>query len=688
MSAGARQPSLVGAAAGPARGLDPAPLLLGSLTLLSAVIALTGGAIGLQSGGRFVAVSAAIGLCAALAMSTGALGARRGPAWLGVGLLALFAAWCALSIVWSVAPADSWLAANRALAYAVIAAVALLAGSAVRGAQAGVALALSAVGVVVALCALAFKVVPGIEVGPINFESGARFARISDPLEYWNALALLAVMAAAPCIWFASSREAARGARIAAVLSLALLLLTAALAYSRSAVIGYVVLLAIMVGAGPRRLTRLAVGVGALFGIGPALVVAFARHDLSSGGVSLAERIDDGLLLGAVIALCLIALALVADTMMRLERRGAFTRERALRIWRILGFGAAAAVVAGLLAISVLGRGLPGEVSHQIEQFKTPSAVDSNSPERFISVNSSSRYVWWKEASEAFADRPLEGHGAGTFPTLHVLYREERAPVRSSHSLPLMLLSETGIVGFALGMSALAALGLAVVGRIRASEGTERSARLALAAAYAAWLVESMTDWHWEIPAVTVPALLAACVAAAPRPGRRPAFGPRRPVLAAGAAALAAVGLALSGYLPVMADQHQLQALAAASSQDDEGLIEATADAETAHRLNPLAAEPLLILASLAQRRGEPREALAYLRQAARIEPDNGVVQRRLFETYVTTGYLAEGADALAAWAETDPLSSRFYGNLTPSQSFVIRYPAGASPTAAATPPD
>src|SRR4051794_38796975 len=38
---------------------------------------------------------------------------------LGIALLGAFGAWCAITMLWSVAPDQSWLEANRAIAYAL-----------------------------------------------------------------------------------------------------------------------------------------------------------------------------------------------------------------------------------------------------------------------------------------------------------------------------------------------------------------------------------------------------------------------------------------------------------------------------------------------------------------------------------------------------------------------------------------
>ena len=51
-------------------------------------------------------------------------------------------------------------------------------------------------------------------------------------------------------------------------------------------------------------------------------------------------------------------------------------------------------------------------------------------PGRLSELSSSHRWDWWQEAAGAAWDRPLTGHGAGSFPLLHALYREHDVEVR------------------------------------------------------------------------------------------------------------------------------------------------------------------------------------------------------------------------------------------------------------------
>ena len=333
---------------------------------------------------------------------------------------------------------------------------------------------LAAVGLVgfavaVAVVALSGKIAPGISIGPLELDPGGRFSRLSEPLDYWNALALICVMAAPACIWLATlrwphprsasgqrsrwrcssspPRWPTRGGRSSPTRS-----------SSRSS--------------SPRAAAAamLAVGIGGVFAVAPALLLAFTLDDLSGLGRPARRPRHRGILLGLITLVCLVALALGVRELIRAEERIDITPRQRRNAWRAL----AAAAAIGVVALAVVAVGAEGGLDGEVTQSADPAIGAGNTPGRLVSVNSSNRTEWWREATEAFADRPLTGRGAGAFPVLHYLYRDEDAPVRSSHSLPLMFLSETGLIGFVLGMGALLGLAWAAVLRIRESEGIER----------------------------------------------------------------------------------------------------------------------------------------------------------------------------------------------------------------------
>ena len=609
---------------------------------------------------------------------------RETLAWSGVALIAGFGLWSALSVLWSAAPDESWLAANRAVAYAIVTAVAIAAAANTRAAPRGVAFGIAAAAILVALYALGGKVVPGLHVAFIDLNPGSEFSRVREPIGYWNAVGLICVMAAPICIWLAAFPDAAPRVRVGAMLILTVLLLTTATTYSRGALLAYVAVVAVMVVAGPQRLRRLAVGVGAVVAALPSIVVAFGLHDLSTGGLALEQRADDGAILGLVLLLSLAALGFAARGLLTAEANLRWGERQRRQVWRGLAAAAAAAVVLGAGAMAASSRGLTGQISHQFEQFKEPKAGPQNTPDRLISANGSNRWIWWQEALGVFSDKPLVGWGAGSFPVVRRMYLRYETPVRSTHSVPLQFLSETGLVGAALGLTGLGLLGAGAVRRVRSSSGVERSARLALLASATAWAVHSLVDWDWEIPAVTIPALVAVAVAAAPSPRapRAPTSLPA-PAALAGIAALAAVLVAASAVLPTMSESKRLEALRDAG---DGALRGATADAELAQKLNPLSVEPLFVEANMARVRGQDQRAAALLGEATELAPDNYETWQRLAQLQISLGEYAAAARSIRRQARTNPLAFQVRPNVS-DLLYPLEVPAERSPTAYGTPP-
>ncbi len=151
--------------------------------------------------------------------------------------------------------------------------------------------------------------------------------------------------------------------------------------------------------------------------------------------------------------------------------------------------------------MAVSDRGIGGTISHQADSFTEPKLDRQNDPARVLRTNSGNRWVWWEEAVDGFADRPVTGFGAGSFPVTHRRYRENRLEVLQPHSVPLEFLTETGLVGALLALGGLALLVLAAIRGVRAREvGPERAFACALLAGVFAWSLHIWVDWDWEIP--------------------------------------------------------------------------------------------------------------------------------------------------------------------------------------------
>ena len=93
-------------------------------------------------------------------------------------------------------PTSRWLEANRALAYTLVAGLAIALGSSLPRAAERVAIGYLAIATLVALYALGGKLFPWFEIpGLIDLNHTEQFSRLRAPLDYWNALALVCVLA-------------------------------------------------------------------------------------------------------------------------------------------------------------------------------------------------------------------------------------------------------------------------------------------------------------------------------------------------------------------------------------------------------------------------------------------------------------------------------------------------------------
>jgi O-antigen ligase len=163
-----------------------------------------------------------------------------------------------------------------------------------------------------------------------------------------------------------------------------------------------------------------------------------------------------GLLVGATVLLLLAG---------RIPRRGALAAA---------GVAVAAALLAG-----------PAIVSHF-----SASSPDSRDARRFFDLSGNGRARIWHEAWRKARSHPVVGIGPGSF--------RSRIGGSSAHSLELQSLVDLGLVGL---------LGIAVflVAGVQAVRGSPVAA-----AVFALWLVVASIDWVWQLPACTLPALLAA----------------------------------------------------------------------------------------------------------------------------------------------------------------------------------
>jgi hypothetical protein len=497
------------------------------------------------------------------------------PAVVFFAAFAAFVLWQAASIAWSIQPARSWDYANRSLVYLAFAAVgALLGGIAPRGLAYGAAALLGALFV----WALAAKVIPAL------YSDYGRLARLRYPLGYWNELAVLAAASVPIALWLV------RRSRLAGGLLLYAALVVVVLTYSRVGIVLSVLAALAWLGLDERRLESVGV-LAVAWAVGAAVAgVGLLLPGISDDGQPHHVRVDDGLLFGVLL--------LAGGAVVVLALRYLVTRAVDRRVVRAAAAVLAALAVAVLVA-SVARAGGPGAwISDRWHEFSNPvSAQVSNAPGRVVSASSSNRWRWWQEAWNAFTDNPAEGTGAGTFGLTDRIERTSTLAVVEPHSTPLQFLSELGLIGFLLYGAVVVAL--------------TRRTFVPLGLAIAICVLHSFVDIDWDYIAVQGPLFLVvgALLAGPPAVRRSWLLG-----VAAGVCALAAVYSLAS---PWLSGQRLNAALDSITSLNP---VAARDEAASAHSFNPLAVEPLWLMAALT---ADKQRALHLYEQARDLEPKN-----------------------------------------------------------------
>jgi O-Antigen ligase len=554
-----------------------AGLLCAAAVFLSAGLALS----------RLVWIGAAALVLAAIAV----VGSPRisGPAAAFLALLAGLALWFGLTTLWSSSPDRSWIYTNRTLVYLAFALLGVIASVSPERVADGLAVLLGAL----FGWALLAKCVPAL------YSDYGRVARLRAPLDYWNELALYAVVAVPVALRL---RRRVVGAVLFYAAALTLLL-----TYSRfGIVLACLAAVAWLVLERQGRAESIVVTVLAAVGAAAAFGVALALPGITDDGRSRSVRAHDGW----IFALAVLAIGLAVAAVAARVRVRESVRARIERLAAIAGvLGAVAAVAVAIVFAGRIWHSFANPVSSQI----------GSGSGHLTSFNSSNRWRWWQEAWHGFVHHPGGGTGAGTFELTDRMLRTSPLTTTEPHNVPLQFLSESGIVGLLLFV---AAAGAAAVGVAR----TRRSpAVTALAVAVAAFAAHLVADVDWDYLATCGPLLFLAGALLA-----RPVDGPvsRRPLLA-----LAAVAFALAAVYSLAAPwlaQRQLSTLSLSSLK-------------RAHSYDPLSTDVLTDWAALEDGVGNTLRAQQLYNDAVTLEPLNA-------ETWSALGdfYRDHGAKLLA----------------------------------------
>jgi len=532
---------------------------------------------------------------------------RTGLAFLA--LAGLFVLWNGASISWSLDPDRSWAYTNRGLVYLAFACLGLFVGAFVPRAPRTVAAGLAVLLAGVVGWALLGKVVPSL------FPDGGRLARLRSPIDYWNALALLADMAVALGLWLAARREHRHAVRIAGVVLLYAAVVSILLAYSRAGV-----LVAIAVGAAwlalqPEKLESL-VACGLAAGAGGALAAwAVTRPGIAHDAQPYSTRVHDGAVFGAIFVMGAVIVAFAAAALLRADAESPLTPKQRGEYVRISLIGVAVLAVLLFAGSTIKAGGPGGWLQDRAHEFTSQANV-SEGPQRVTSFSSNHRWAWWKESWSSFLDHPLDGTGAGSFVLVHRPRRSTSLDVTTEpHNVPLQFLGETGIVGFLLFVGAAVAAALGMRATLRRLGDDERPAALALALGVLAYILWAIVDFDWDFVAVTGPAFFLVGVVLAA--GRPPRGADRRTLWAAGSV-LVALAAALSLLSPWFSEKR----LEASLVDVQRGNVSAAlAAAHESHSYDPLALEPLLVWAGIEGSAGNIPGAKRLYDKAVRLKP-------------------------------------------------------------------
>ena len=474
--------------------------------------------LGFRAGGFFPGQVGLVGLTLALVLvGRITLASKPFEGWssalaLGSGALAGLAVWTLASAVWSDAPARALAEFDRTLLYGLV--LVLTGSAAARIGDLSMLLRWAAAAfAAIALAGLLTRLLPD------TFTIGAQFLpeRVSFPLTYWNAMGIACAVGALLTLHLTSSGREPRGVQVVAAAMLAPIAVTLYLTFSRGAIwvlpIGFV-LYAVL--AQPRGLVS-----GLLAGGIPAAIatkIAYGNELLARADYdSSAAAASQGRHVALVVLLCALAAAGLRYAARPLDRwldRIEISREVKLVL--------AGGFVVALLVGAALARA-PQRIADARETFTRGQYMTYSSDlrTRLTSAVDNGRIDNWRVAIDGFDAQPFHGTGAGTY---RITWDHDRpAPpvkVNDGHSLYLETMSELGIVGLVLLLTALGTM--LVGGLVRLLRGEERYAHGAFVATGTMLAIHAGIDWDWEMPALFVWLFGAGGVVLA---ARRPRFG-------------------------------------------------------------------------------------------------------------------------------------------------------------------
>ena len=454
--------------------------------------------VAFRSGGYFPGMTGLLAAEILLVLGLWLFAARRPFAGWTVALVVAGAAlaglwiWVRASQGWSPSPTRAVHESNRVVLYL---GVLLLTGSVAGGAARTRWLLYLMTGafVLVSLAGLTARLLPEV----ISYQAPIHPERLGYPLSYWNALGIVAGLAAILCGHLSCSTRDPRAVRVLGAAAVPLMAATVYYTFSRGATWASLIgVLVYVLVARPR--AWLNAGLATV----PTTLVALAAvnpaNRITKDPLG-AEAVAAGRSIALTLGLCALAAAVIRAGLLPLDRRFDALRLPARARRPVLAATAVAVLVAVVGAAAAVNA--PSVARAKWQEFERVDSLPGGGTSRLFSLANNGRIAHWDVALDAFGGRRLTGTGAGTYEALWGRDREVDFTVRDAHSLYFETLGELGIVGMVLLGSAL----LLVLGAFAArARGPERGLYGALLAAGVAWALHAGVDWDWELPAVTL----------------------------------------------------------------------------------------------------------------------------------------------------------------------------------------
>ena len=319
--------------------------------------------------------------------------------------------------------------------------------------------------------------------------------RLRYPLGYWNANGAICGIAVAMLLWL-SRRARWSALRWLSVAAMPAVLLTLYFTYSRGGLLALVVGAVCMIALSRDRLWLLAT-------LAIAGARGAARRARRAGDDSLADNLANQAAVDQGVTVLLILLAGIALALAALRRRCAGSSARRAATGRAVGLSRDPTVLqAGsprgpLVASAPRSRSAaaPGTSS------RAPTSSSPADPaQHFSDFSGAGRHDFWRVAIDAFEEKPLLGHGAGTYEFSWERAALDRPAASTTPTRSTSRRSPSWAWSAACSSSAWSARCSGSASPPGAPPRTrERERYAALFAAMLAFAVGAAFDWFWEI---------------------------------------------------------------------------------------------------------------------------------------------------------------------------------------------